>query len=83
MTGETNKANHLGAIVSVVEEGVAIASVLVPQYRVYLVLGAAIARQVPGLYEDVLRLLEKGEPTAEEKAELSRKLQLLGNPERI
>jgi 1-aminocyclopropane-1-carboxylate deaminase/D-cysteine desulfhydrase-like pyridoxal-dependent ACC family enzyme len=79
----SERANHIGTIVGMVDAGTTLAGALLPQYRAYILLGAAVARQVPELYEDVVKLVQKQEPTAEEKVELWRKLRALANPEGV
>ena len=83
MSEQTEGTNHVAAVIGIIDQGLSLAGALVPQYRVYLLLGAAVARQLPEVYADILRLLEKGEPTTAEKVELWRKLRALEQPETI
>jgi hypothetical protein len=82
MSDETPNT-HLNQILNLVENVASVGSMLVPQYRAYLLLGATVARQFPSLFEDIKRLLDKDEPTQDEKIELWRKLRALQRPESI
>ena len=68
-------------ITQAIETGSAIARTLAPEFAPYILLGTAIAKAAPQLYDDVVKLLQKAEPTAEDKADLARKLHALANPE--
>lgn len=68
---------------SAVNTAGAIASVIMPQYAAFIVLGQAIAKAMPELYDDVIRLLNKQEPTDEDTAELAKKIAALSAPETI
>lgn len=59
------------------------AQIFLPQFTAFIVMGRAAAKAAPGLYEDVVKLLSKDEPTAEEKADLVRKLEALAHPENL
>ena len=74
-------SNDLEAIAGAVESAVSVAQVFLPEYAAFFVLGRAVAKAAPGVYEDVVRLLEKAEPTEEEKEDLARKLKALASPE--
>ncbi len=69
------------AILDAIDTGSAIARAIAPQFTAYIVLGTAIAKAAPQLYDDVVKLLHMAEPTPEEKADLASKLHALANPE--
>ena len=75
--------NKQTAVLEAVDAAAALAQVFLPQFTAFIVLGRAAAKAAPGLYEDVVKLLSKDEPTPEEKQDLARKLQALANPENV
>jgi len=68
-------------ITQAVDLAATLATALGPQAAALIALGRVVAAVTPALYDDVVKLLQKAEPTAEEKADLARKLHALANPE--
>ena len=58
-----------------------IAMAVAPQYAGFVLIGMMGAKAAPEIYADVVKLLQKAEPTPEDKAELARKLHALAYPE--
>lgn len=66
-----------------VDTAATIGRVIAPQYTAFIVLGQALAKALPGIYEDVLKLIAREKPTDDELADLAGKLHALANPETI
>jgi len=64
-----------------IDQAAAVTSLFLPQYSALIVMGQAAAKAAPGVYADLVALIEKREPTVEDKADLARKLRALANPE--
>lgn len=60
-----------------------IATIIAPQQLPFIVLGQAVAKAIPSLYDDVRALISNQAPTAEKISELATKIQALKNPEQI
>jgi hypothetical protein len=57
-----------------------IGEVIAPQYTGFIVLGQAVAHILPSLYNDVMQLLAKSEPTPADNAALAAKIAALADP---
>lgn len=66
-----------------VDSASSIATVIAPGFLPYIVMGTAIAKAFPELYEQVRNLLEAKDPTDEDKAKLARTIQQLANPDTL
>lgn len=60
-----------------------IAEVIAPQYTVFIVLGMAVAKAVPGLVTDVENLINGTAPDAAANAALAAKIAALANPDTL
>jgi hypothetical protein len=60
-----------------------IATFIAPQYTAFIVLGQALAKAAPEVFDGVVKLLQKAEPTEAEIADLHRLIDQLKNPETI
>jgi len=70
-------------IAAVVTGGSAVASAIAPEYQPFILLGKAVALQVPSLFEDVVKLIQKAAPTEAETAELAQRISQLSHPESL
>lgn len=76
---ETIKAE----VTSAVDAAASIGQVITPQYAGFIVLGQAVAKALPDLYEDVRKLISREAPTDDEVRALSQRIHELANPESI
>ena len=60
-----------------------VAEVIAPQYAGFIVLGQAVAKALPSLYEDVMKLINKEAPTQDEKDSLAKAIASLAKPETL
>jgi hypothetical protein len=60
-----------------------VATFIAPQYTAFIVLGQALAKAAPEVYDGVVKLLQKAEPTETEVAELHALIEGLNNPDSI
>lgn len=70
-------------IVAVINGGSAVASAVAPEYQPLILLGKAVALQVPSLFEDVVKLIQKTAPTDAEATELAQRIAQLSHPESL
>jgi len=70
-------------ITAVVNTGSTIAATVAPEYLPFIVLGKAVALQVPPLFEDVVKLIQKEAPTEADAQALAVKIAQLSHPETI
>lgn len=68
-------------IVLNVQLGVEMGAILAPEIIPFVLLGKALDNTIPGLAGIVTRWVEGNPPTAEEKADLKKKLSVLSDPE--
>lgn len=54
-----------------------------PQFIPFIVLGQAVAKMAPALYNDIAAMFGDVPPTEEEKQALAEKIAALGNPESL
>jgi hypothetical protein len=66
-----------------VDTASSVAEVIAPQYAAFIILGQALAKAMPGLVEDVQRLLSAQEPTDADIAALGDKIAALASPETL
>lgn len=66
---------------AVVNTGSTIAATVAPEYLPFILLGKAVALQVPNLFEDVVKLVQKTEPTDADAQELAQSIAQLQHPE--
>lgn len=59
------------------------AGTFAPEFLPYIILGKAVAKALPVLYEDTAKLIGGDEPTPDEEAALAKKIHDLGNPETL
>ena len=59
------------------------AKLLLPQYAAFIALGEVVAKVAPQLYLDVVKMISKAEPTAEEVNGLMKKVDALFEPEKL
>ncbi len=60
-----------------------IATTVAPEYGPYIMLGKAVALAVPELYEDMVKLVQKAQPTDVETSDLAKKIAALASPETL
>lgn len=70
-------------ITAVVNTGSTIASTIAPEYKPLIILGRAVALQVPGLFEDVVKLIQKEQPTDADAQALAERIAQLSHPESL
>lgn len=66
---------------NVIGVGSTIAGTVAPQYLPLIVLGAGVAKMVPSLFEDVVKLIQKAEPTDADTQALAVSISKLSHPE--
>lgn len=66
---------------AVIGTGSSVAATIAPEYLPLIVLGTAVARQVPTLFEDVVKLIGKTAPTDADTQALAVKISQLSHPE--
>lgn len=60
-----------------------IAEVIAPQYTVFIVLGMAVAKAIPGLVTDVENLISGTAPDPAANAAIAAKIAALANPDAL
>lgn len=68
---------------AVVGAGSTIAATVAPEYLPAILIGKAVMAQVPGLFEDVVKLIQKNEPTDADAQALAVGIHGLLNPETL
>lgn len=68
-------------ITAVVGTGSTIAASVAPEYLPLILLGKAVALQVPGLFEDVVNLVQSKAPTDADTQALAVSISQLSHPE--
>lgn len=66
-----------------VDTAATLAGTVAPQYIPFIVLGQAVAKALPGLYEDVVKLVNQTEPGDADNAALAAKIAALQHPEAL
>ncbi len=79
----TTLQNIEDEIAKAVDTAANIGEVIAPQYTGFIVLGQAVAKALPDLYNDVKALLGTAAPTTDAQAALAAKIHALANPETI
>jgi hypothetical protein len=64
-----------------VDTAAGIATIIVPQYAGFIILGQALAKAAPDLYADAMNLIQKDAPTQADTDDFAMKIHALANPE--
>ena len=76
-------SDQIAAVETEINSAASIASVLAPQYAGFIVLGQAVAKAAPLLYQDVQNLLANKAPTPADVTALATAIASLANPETL
>lgn len=63
--------------------GGSIAMAVAPQYAAYVALGKIAAKVAPEVFDSIVKLIQKKDPTPEEVNELNTKIAILMSPEKL
>ncbi len=64
-----------------VEVGSTVAATVAPEFLPYIILGKAVAKVIPPLFEDVVKLIQKNQPTEADALALAQNIARLSHPE--